>query len=137
MLFVIVVVKSILILFYLSVSLCNELDTLHLENIKDPNAALFLSLVPLLNLAEPKEVLTIPSLGQLYNEKPMKAFILSALKTYWLIDYEKSQKENNISDRNRSLWWLFGLVMYGAIDSYTDSHLDKFSNKKIKSTKKE
>ena len=79
----------------------------------------------------------VPGLGQLYNEKPMKAFILSALKTYWLIDYEKSQKENNISDRNRSLWWLFGLVMYGAIDSYTDSHLDKFSNKKIKNTKKE
>ena len=129
--------KYILILFFLSISLCTELDTLQLENIKDPNAALFLSLVPLLNLAEPKEVLTIPSLGQLYNEKPMKAFILSALKTYWLIDYEKSQKENNISDRNRSLWWLFGLVMYGAIDSYTDAHLDKFSNKKIKKTKKE
>jgi len=132
-----VAVKYILILFFLSISLCSELDTSQLENIKDPDAALFLSLVPLLNLAEPKEILTIPSLGQLYNEKPMKAFILSALKTYWLIDYEKSQKENDISDRNRSLWWLFGLVMYGAIDSYTDAHLDKFSNKKIKNTKKE
>ena len=131
------VTKYILILFFLSISLCNGLDSLQLENINNPDAALFLSLVPLLNLAEPNEVLTIPSLGQLYNKKPMKAFILSALKTYWLIDYEKSQREDNISDRNRSLWWLFGLIMYGAIDSYTDAHLDKFSNKKIKDTKKE
>tara|TARA_Y100000739_G_C20313980_1_gene331252 strand:- start:195 stop:521 length:327 start_codon:yes stop_codon:yes gene_type:complete len=100
-------------------------DTLDLD--KSPDIALFLSLLPLLNVAEPNEVLTIPSLGQLYNEKPLKAFILSAMKSYWLIDYDKSKKDSDIKDRNRSLWWLFGLIMYGAIDAYTDANLDKFN----------
>tara|TARA_B100001778_G_scaffold324308_1_gene318500 strand:- start:306 stop:701 length:396 start_codon:yes stop_codon:yes gene_type:complete len=104
---------------------CMSPDTLDLD--KSPDVALFLSLLPLLNVAEPNEVLTIPSLGQLYNEKPLKAFILSAMKSYWLIDYDKSKKDSDIKDRNRSLWWLFGLIMYGAIDAYTDANLDKFN----------
>ena len=104
---------------------CSNLDTLDID--KNPDVALFLSLLPLLNVAEPNEVLTIPSLGQLYNEKPLKAFILSAMKSYWLIDYDKSKKDSDIKDRNRSLWWLFGLIMYGAIDAYTDANLDKFN----------
>ena len=104
---------------------CSNLDTLDID--KNPDVALFLSLLPLLNVAEPNEVLTIPSLGQLYNEKPLKAFILSAMKSYWLMDYDKSKKDSDIKDRNRSLWWLFGLIMYGAIDAYTDANLDKFN----------
>ena len=106
-------------------SYCSNLDTLDID--KNPDVALFLSLLPLLNVAEPNEVLTIPSLGQLYNEKPLKAFILSAMKSYWLMDYDKSKKDSDIKDRNRSLWWLFGLIMYGAIDAYTDANLDKFN----------
>lgn len=111
-------------LFY-NFSYCSNLDTLDID--KNPDVALFLSLLPLLNVAEPNEVLTIPSLGQLYNEKPLKAFILSAMKSYWLMDYDKSKKDSDIKDRNRSLWWLFGLIMYGAIDAYTDANLDKFN----------
>tara|TARA_B100000902_G_C27221963_1_gene870153 strand:- start:54 stop:449 length:396 start_codon:yes stop_codon:yes gene_type:complete len=111
-------------LFY-NLSYCSNLDTLDID--KNPDVALFLSLLPLLNVAEPNEVLTIPSLGQLYNEKPLKALILSAMKSYWLMDYDKSKKDSDIKDRNRSLWWLFGLIMYGAIDAYTDANLDKFN----------
>jgi len=121
------IIKLISIIFVLSISFCNNLDSLGIQ--KDPDVALFLSLLPIMNLADPNEVITIPSLGQLYNEKPLKSYILSALKSYWLIDYEKSKTDNNISDRNRSLWWLFGLVMYGAIDAYTDANLNKFSEK--------
>mgnify|MGYP001261010629 CR=1 FL=1 len=120
--------NSYIILFvflFCNFSYCSNLDTLDID--KNPDVALFLSLLPLLNVAEPNEVLTIPSLGQLYNEKPLKAFILSAMKSYWLIDYDKSKKDSDIKDRNRSLWWLFGLIMYGAIDAYTDANLDKFN----------
>lgn len=120
--------SSYIILFvflFCNFSYCSNLDTLDID--KNPDVALFLSLLPLLNVAEPNEVLTIPSLGQLYNEKPLKAFILSAMKSYWLIDYDKSKKDSDIKDRNRSLWWLFGLIMYGAIDAYTDANLDKFN----------
>ena len=111
-------------LFY-NFSYCSSIDTLDID--KNPDVALFLSLLPLLNVAKPNEILTIPSLGQLYNEKPLKAFILSAMKSYWLMDYDKSKKDSDIKDRNRSLWWLFGLIMYGAIDAYTDANLDKFN----------
>ena len=120
--------SSYIILFvflFCNFTYCSNLDTLDID--KNPDVALFLSLLPLLNVAEPNEVLTIPSLGQLYNEKPLKAFILSAMKSYWLIDYDKSKKDSDIKDRNRSLWWLFGLIMYGAIDAYTDANLDKFN----------
>ena len=120
--------SSYIILFvflFCNFSYCSNLDTLDID--KNSDVALFLSLLPLLNVAEPNEVLTIPSLGQLYNEKPLKAFILSAMKSYWLMDYDKSKKDSDIKDRNRSLWWLFGLIMYGAIDAYTDANLDKFN----------
>ena len=120
--------SSYIILFvflFCNFSYCSNLDTLDID--KNPDVALFLSLLPLLNVAEPNEALTIPSLGQLYNEKPLKAFILSAMKSYWLIDYDKSKKDSDIKDRNRSLWWLFGLIMYGAIDAYIDANLDKFN----------
>ena len=132
------IIKSVLILVFLNISLCQDLDSLQINELKNPDIALFLSLLPLMNLADQNEVVTIPSFGQLYNKKPLKAFILSALKSYWLIDYEKSKKNNNISDRNRSLWWLFGLILYGAIDAYTDAHLDEFSNNNIlKNNKKD
>ena len=120
--------SSYIILFvflFCNFSYCSNLDTLDID--KNPDVALFLSLLPLLNVAKPNEILTIPSLGQLYNEKPLKAFILSAMKSYWLIEYDKSKKDSDIKDRNRSLWWLFGLIMYGAIDAYTDANLDKFN----------
>jgi len=132
------IIKFILILFFFNISFCQDLDSLQIKELNDPDVALFLSLLPFMNLADPNEVVTIPSFGQLYNKKPLKAFILSALKSYWLIDYEKSKKNNNISDRNRSLWWLFGLILYGAIDAYTDAHLDEFSNNNIlKNNKKD
>ena len=119
--------SSYIILFvflFCNFSYCSNLDTLDID--KNPDVALF-KFIAIIMLVEPNEVLTIPSLVSYINEKPLKAFILSAMKSYWLIDYDKSKKASDIKDRNRSLWWLFGLIMYGAIDAYTDANLDKFN----------
>ena len=98
-------------------------DTLS-KNYPDPNTAMFLSSIPLLNLMSNNKGLYIPSFGQIYNKKPLKAFIMMAMKSYWLSEYQSS-KNNDIKDRNRSLWWLLILILYGMADAYVDAHLDK------------
>ena len=103
-----------------------NIDTTNNE-IHDPKKALFLSSIPLLNLASSNEALYIPSLGQMYNNKVLKSFILSALKSYWLLEY-KETKDTNIKDRNRSLWWLLLLMLYSMGDAYVDANLIKSMN---------
>ena len=103
-------------------------DTLK-NDYPNPNKALFLSSIPLLNLMSDNEILYIPAFGQLYNKKPLKAFTMMAMKSYWLSEYHKSAKYNDIKDRNRSLWWLLILVLYGMADAYVDAHLDQNINK--------
>lgn len=98
-------------------------DTL-LNNSLDPNTALFLSSIPLLNLISDNEALYISSFGQIYNKKYFKAFIMSTMKTYWLSEYHGS-KNNDIKDRNRSLWWLLILSLYGMADAYVDAHINQ------------
>ena len=65
-------------------------------------------------------------LGQFENNKPFKAMSLIAMKYYWLNEYKEAQNTSNISDRNRSFWWLLILNLYGIIDSYVDFHLKDF-----------
>ena len=101
----------------------NSKDTLS-SNYPDPKTAMFLSSIPLLNLLSDNETLYIPAFGQIYNRKPLKAFIMMAMKSYWLSEYQSS-KVDDIKDRNRSLWWLLILILYGMADAYVDAHLDK------------
>ena len=68
----------------------------------------------------------IPALGQLHNNKPLKAMIMMSMQAYWTQEYTKSKNENNISDRNRSLWWMIILLIYGSIDAYIDANLNTF-----------
>lgn len=103
-------------------------DTLS-NKLDDPKKALFLSSLPLLNLISDNEMLYIPSLGQIYNKKYLKAFIMSTMKTYWLSEYHNS-KNNDIKDRNRSLWWLLILILYGMADSYVDAQFNQENNLK-------
>ena len=49
---------------------------------------------------------------------------MMAMKSYWLSEYQSS-KVDDIKDRNRSLWWLLILILYGMADAYVDAHLDK------------
>ena len=93
----------------------------------DPKKALFLSSIPLLNLSSSNEALFIPSLGQIYNDKMLKSFILSALKSYWLLEYKKT-KNIDIKDRNRSLWWLLFLILYSMGDAYVDANFIQSMN---------
>ena len=65
-------------------------------------------------------------LGQFENNKPFKAISLVTMKYYWLNEYNDAQNSSNISDRNRSFWWLLILNLYGIIDSYVDFHLKDF-----------
>ena len=87
----------------------------------DPNTAMFLSSIPLFSAAlSSNEMLLLPSLGQMYNKKIFKSFILSSMKAYWLTEYKHS-KDSHIKDRNRSLWWLLILTLYGITDAYIDA----------------
>ena len=64
-------------------------------------------------------------LGQLENNKPFKAVAIFALRHYWYNEFLIAKEINDISDRNRSFWWMFFLYFYGIIDAYVDSHLDE------------
>ena len=76
-------------------------------------------------------------LGQFENKKPFKALTLMTMRYYWLNEYQKTKKNGDISDRNRSFWWLLFLNFYGIIDSYVDYHLMQFPNDNIEEDKTE
>ena len=119
--------KDPLTLFALtSLPLLLKKDTLD-TSYPDPNTALLLSSLPLFNIVSSNKIAYLPSLGQIYNKKHLKSFVMTAMKTHWLIEYEKS-KDNDIKDRNRSLWWLLILILYGMTDAYVDAHLQHKPN---------
>ena len=68
----------------------------------------------------------MPNLGQFDNNKPFKAVVLMVMKHYWVNEFKVSKINQNISDRNRSFWWLFLLNFYGIVDSYVDENLKDF-----------
>ena len=94
-------------------------------DMNNPNMAMFLGSFPLLAAAlSSNEILLIPSIGQVYNKKVLKSFIMSFMKTFWLTEYKRT-KDINIKDRNRSLWWLLTLMLYGMADAYVDAQLNQ------------
>ena len=48
------------------------------------------------------------------------------MKYYWLNEYKDTKDNEDVSERNRSFWWLLFLNFYGIIDSYVDHHLKNF-----------
>ena len=74
----------------------------------------------------------MPNLGQFENNKPFKALTLMLMKYYWLNEYNDAKTNSNISDRNRSFWWLLFLNFYGIVDSYVDYHLKNFPDDNLK-----
>tara|TARA_Y100000590_G_C15695219_1_gene1004860 strand:- start:1831 stop:2211 length:381 start_codon:yes stop_codon:yes gene_type:complete len=79
----------------------------------------------------------MPNIGQFENNKPYKALSLMIMKYYWLNEYKSSKINENISERNRSFWWLFILNFYGIVDAYVDYHLKDFPKEKIENGEKE
>ena len=107
-------IYSIFIIFLTTISFSNTIDSLE---VNDDNAWK-ISLLPM--------AYNIPSMGQFYNDKPLKALSLVAMKSYWYNEYNNSKKENNISDRNRAFWWFSFLYFYSIIDAYIDSQMETF-----------
>tara|TARA_B100000212_G_C27363223_1_gene529179 strand:- start:477 stop:983 length:507 start_codon:yes stop_codon:yes gene_type:complete len=103
-------------------------DTLK-NNLNNPKQAMFLSSIPLFSsILSSNQLTMIPSPGQIYNDKHLKAFIMSTFKAFWLTEYNRS-KDTNIKDRNRSMWWLLLLMLYGIGDAYVDAQLKNFTVK--------
>ena len=76
-------------------------------------------------------------IGQFENNKPLKAITLMTMKFYWLKEFQIAKDISNISDRNRSFWWLLMLNLYGIVDSYVDYHLKDFPANDIENKKEE
>ena len=97
------------------------------NNLNNPKQAMFLSSIPIFSsMLSSNDQIMIPSPGQIYNKKYFKAFIMSTFKAFWLTEYNKS-KDTNIKDRNRSMWWLLLLLLYGIGDAYVDAQLKNFT----------
>ena len=59
------------------------------------------------------------------------------MQSYWTNEYISSRNEGDISDRNRSLWWMIILLIYGSIDAYIDANIKEFPyDKEIENTQK-
>jgi len=80
--------------------------------IKDPKLAWKLSL--------------IPGLGQIYNEKYIKAAGLIGAQGYLVSRFRHYAGSDNIIKRNTFGWWIFGLYVMGILDAYVDAQLSTF-----------
>tara|TARA_B100000212_G_scaffold229101_1_gene174005 strand:+ start:2115 stop:2438 length:324 start_codon:yes stop_codon:yes gene_type:complete len=72
----------------------------------------------------------IPTVGQINNEKYIKAIVLGAAQSYSINRYIHFNKTNQIGKRNTHAWWILGLYFYGIIDAYVDHSLKNFPNPK-------
>ena len=96
-------------LFSILMAQDTQIDSTKIQN---PNMAWKLSL--------------IPGMGQLYNERYDKsgAFILAG--SYAYLKRSEFASSGQIRKRNTYSWWLFGLYVWGILDSYVDAHLSTF-----------
>ncbi len=68
----------------------------------------------------------VPGLGQVYNEKYVKAAILGGSQYYAVSQFIKYRDEERIGRRNTYAWWILGLWVYGMLDAYVDAQLSSF-----------
>jgi len=94
---------------------------------KSPTGALLRSMV-------------IPGWGQLYNGKPLKAVIYAGAQLSFIYaahvqndryhHYRALEMDDYAdfyqNDRNRQLWWLFGITLLSMGDAFVDAHLYGF-----------
>ena len=89
--------------------------------IKDPSMAWKLSL--------------IPGVGQIYNERYVKSGLFISAGSYAYYKRSEFASIGKIRKRNTYSWWLFGLYVWGILDSYVDAHLSTFPIDNNKSDK--
>ena len=84
----------------------------------------------------------IPGLGQVYNKKWLKSFVIigSEITFYQLwqknLEYYKNYDTNNyplkkhryLEKRNKYAWWIGLVYIYSMIDSVVDAHLFEFNS---------
>ena len=106
----------------------NEVDTLLLKEYNNNKDFWKMTLFPSFNMA---------SVGQLDNNKPIKALTLSALKYYWVSEFKIANKAMNLSNRSRAFWWFLFLYFYTIIDASIDSEMESFpdENEQLKESK--
>ena len=110
--------KLIIVIIFSFIFCENDHDSLkvNVSTEKDKDIAWKLNMFPILTARM--------SLGQFHNNKPFKAIAILGMKSYWIKEFKLASDINDISDRNRSFWWLFFLYFYGIIDAYVDSQID-------------
>ena len=74
----------------------------------------------------------IPIIGQIKNEKYIKAGLLSGAQFYVGNKFLIHNNKNQIAKRNTYARWIISLYLYGVIDAYVDYSLKNFpiENKK-------
>jgi len=74
----------------------------------------------------------IPIVGQIKNEKYIKAGLLSGAQLYAGNKFLIHNNKDQIAKRNTYAWWIISLYLYGIIDAYVDYSLKNFptENKK-------
>ena len=105
--------NRIVIIFLISFVVCENLDTQISK--KESNDAWKMNMLMLGGGLLP--------LGQLENNQPYKALSIFGLNYYWFNEFKEAKKNDDISDRNRSFWWMFFLTTYSMIDAYVDTHM--------------
>ena len=74
----------------------------------------------------------IPILGQIKNEKYIKAGILAGSQIYAVNKFSFHNNKDQIAKRNTYAWWIVSLYLYGIIDAYVDYNLKNFPNENKK-----
>jgi len=95
----------------------DDVDTLLVENKYNNNDVWKMSLFPAYNMA---------SIGQLDNNKPVKAIILTAMKYYWYNEFKTAHDALKLSNRSRAFWWFLFLYVYSIVDARIDSEMESF-----------
>ena len=118
--------------WFLSLLLCQTQEGDSLSFNKSPKKAALSALV-------------FPGGGQLYNGKKLKAGLIISMELYSIINwyssadlYKNYDEQNNLKyplpkyryleKRNKYVWWIGFIYIYGLIDAVVDAHLHPFDD---------
>ena len=118
--------------WFLSLLLCQTQENDSLSFNKSPKKAALSALV-------------FPGGGQLYNGKKLKAGLIISMELYSIINwyssadlYKNYDEQNNLKyplpkyryleKRNKYVWWIGFIYIYGLIDAVVDAHLHPFDD---------
>jgi hypothetical protein len=110
----------IVILFAFSIGTSQELGYVDSTKVKNPSMAWKLGV--------------IPGLGQIYNEKYVKAIGFMGAELFVVSRFIELKEANKIGLRNTYAWWTFGLFVWNMLDAYVDAQLSTFPVRRLEST---